>query len=211
MQITRLGHSALLFETADTRVLVDPGGFSDDWHSVTDLAAVMATHQHADHIDVDRLPGLLGANGDARLIVERAVADMVEHDAETAAVGETLQVGDFEIEVVGGSHAIIHEDIPRVGNVGYVFSDGSGPRVFHPGDSLTTIPDGIDVLAAPLAAPWSNVGATVDFVRAVGAERTFPIHDAIVSPAGRGVFVRLVSTMGDSEFSDPAIGEPFQP
>lgn len=211
MEITRLGHSTLLLDSSDTRLLVDPGTLSDDWHSVTDLDAVLVTHRHPDHFDVDRLPSLLDANPSARLVVEAGVAGMVDREAEAASVGDTVAVGSFSLEMVGGNHAVIHEDIPRIGNVGYVVSEGSGPRVFHPGDSLDAVPDGVDVLAAPLTAPWTDVAGSIDFARAVGAARMFPIHDAIVSPAGRAIYARMVSSMADSEFRDPEIGEPFQP
>src|SRR5918996_1295897 len=41
MQITHLGHSAVLVETDNARILIDPGNFSDAWHSVTALDAVL--------------------------------------------------------------------------------------------------------------------------------------------------------------------------
>ena len=31
MQLTHLGHSAVLVETAGLRILIDPGNFSDAW------------------------------------------------------------------------------------------------------------------------------------------------------------------------------------
>ncbi|HEY6683652.1 MAG TPA: MBL fold metallo-hydrolase, partial [Propionibacteriaceae bacterium] len=51
MRITHLGHAAVLAETDGARILIDPGNFSDAWHSLTDLDAVLVTHQHPDHID----------------------------------------------------------------------------------------------------------------------------------------------------------------
>lgn len=209
MRITRLGHSTLLVETARTRVLIDPGVFSDRWHGLTDLGAVLVTHQHPDHVDVDNLAALIGADPATRLLVEPAVVDMVEPAAEEVRAGDTVTVGDLTVEVVGGDHAVIHPDIPRVGNVGYVVSEGSGPRVFHPGDSYGTTPDGVDVLALPLTAPWANIAATIDFARSVAAPRMFPIHDAIVSEKGRPIYARQAEQMTDSSFDDPPIGEPF--
>ena len=40
MQITHLGHAAVLLEAAGLRVLFDPGNFSDEWHGLTDLDAI---------------------------------------------------------------------------------------------------------------------------------------------------------------------------
>ncbi|HET9304302.1 MAG TPA: MBL fold metallo-hydrolase, partial [Propionibacteriaceae bacterium] len=43
MRITHLGHAAVLAETDDARILIDPGNTSDAWHSLTDLDAVLVS------------------------------------------------------------------------------------------------------------------------------------------------------------------------
>lgn len=212
MKLTRLVHATLLIETKSARVLIDPGNFSSLWHDLTDLGAILVTHQHRDHIDVDNIGPMLDANPEARLVVEPSVVELLgERTTEAAVVGETLHIGDLDVEVVGGEHALIHERVPRVGNVGLVLREGDGPRVFHPGDSYATIPDGIGVLALPLTAPWAKVSTTIDFANAVKPERIIPIHDAIVSEVGRPIYMRLAREVLDESITidDPAIGEPY--
>ena len=53
MQLTHLGHACLLVETETARLLIDPG-MDSSFADVRDLDAVLVTHQHPDHIDVDR-------------------------------------------------------------------------------------------------------------------------------------------------------------
>ena len=89
------------------------------------------------------------------------------------------------VTAVGGQHAIIHRDIPRIGNVGYVLRSEGQPTLFHPGDSYDTVPDGIDIIAVPAYGPWAAMKETIDFVRAVGALEGFPIHDELLSDRGR--------------------------
>ncbi|MGO1504920.1 MAG: MBL fold metallo-hydrolase, partial [Brachybacterium sp.] len=89
-------------------------------------------------------------------------------------------------------HAIIHPDIPRVGNAGLVITAGEGPKLGVTGDSLEPVPQfhGIDVLAFAVVAPWSKMAETIDFLRAVSPVLALPVHDAIASDVGRPIFLR---------------------
>lgn len=199
MKVTRHGHAAILVETDGERILVDPGSFSDSWHDLTGLTAVLVTHQHADHVDPAHLVSLVRNNPDARVVVEESVLPRLADEAVEAAParpGETLTFGSTRVEVVGGRHAIIHDKIPRVGNVGFVFSDGDGPRLYHPGDSYEYPLEKIDVLALPVTAPWARAATTADFLAAVAPTHAFPIHDAIVSQTGWNLYLRLARELG---------------
>jgi L-ascorbate metabolism protein UlaG (beta-lactamase superfamily) len=195
MQITHLGHSCLLLEYDGARVLVDPGVFSSDFDFVEGLDAVLVTHQHPDHLDVERLPGLLAASPGVRLLVEPGAVEVLAGAGVTAepfAAGEQVTIGGaggVVVEGVGGQHAEIYREIPRIGNTGLVLRAEGAPTVFHPGDMIDTTPEGIDLLAVPITAPWSALKETIDFVRAVRPSIAVPIHDAIVSPPGRGLYL----------------------
>ena len=85
--------------------------------------------------------------------------------------------------MVGEQHAVIHPDYDRFDNSGYVLESG-GASVYHPGDALTPPGRAVDVLLAPVSAPWLKVAEAVDFVRAVGAPTSLAIHDRVYSDIG---------------------------
>ena len=180
MRIVHYGHSCVLVEKDKTRVLIDPGAFSSGFEQLRELDAVMITHQHFDHIDAEKLPGLLEANPSARLITDPGTQDTVTKLGlanETAYPGQTLEVGDMSVHVVGGEHAVIHPDIATVCNVGYVFDNGA---FYHPGDSFSVPQSRIDVLGLPTVAPWLKISEAVDFLRAVKPRIAVPIHEALL-------------------------------
>jgi L-ascorbate metabolism protein UlaG (beta-lactamase superfamily) len=191
MQVTHFGHSCVLLDTGAARLLIDPGNFSTDFEGVTGLDAVLVTHQHPDHLDPERLPALLWGNPDARLIVDPGTAGQlgdVEH--ETVEPGASLEVGGARVEVLGGQHAIIHPDIPRIPNNAYLV-DGTH---LHPGDSLTVVPsEPLEVLFLPTAAPWQKLADAVDYLRQVAPQTAVPIHQGILAVPGMyyGHFERL--------------------
>ena len=208
MKITHLGHACVLVESAGARILIDPGAFTQGFEELTDLDAVLVTHQHIDHLDVERLPLLLESNPQATLLTEAEAAaelDKVGIDAAALHVGQEHRFGELQINGVGGTHAEIDPAIPRIGNVGVLVSADGEPTFFHPGDAYEATPEGVDVLAVPLNAPWAKLSEAVAFAQKIGAGRMFPIHDALLVPLGRGVYLNnLGKLVTDTEMLDLA-------
>lgn len=213
MQITHLGHSCVLLTTAGQRILVDPGNFSTAWHGLTDLDAVFVTHQHPDHADPDELPKLLQANPNARVIVEHTVPEIVDlpERARRVGAGETVDLGSVQVTTIGGQHAVIHRDYPRIGNVGYVFRAEGEPSVLHPGDSLDAIAEGIDVALIPAFGPWAATRETIDFARAVGARQGLLIHDGLLNDRGIALIDKHVTALSSTSLVDLRDAQPWQP
>jgi L-ascorbate metabolism protein UlaG (beta-lactamase superfamily) len=139
MRLTKYGHSCLLVEEGPARLLLDPGTLSGGFEELEGLTAVLVTHQHADHLDLQRLRTLLDRNPGARVLCDEDSAEQLA----AAGAAEELDVGGVAVRVSGRDHAVIHPDIPVVPNVGYLV----GGRLFHPGDAFTPPGRPVEVLA----------------------------------------------------------------
>jgi L-ascorbate metabolism protein UlaG (beta-lactamase superfamily) len=104
--------------------------------------------------------------------------------ATAVGPGEEFEAAGFRVRAYGGQHAVIHPDIPRIANLGYLVTDDD-TSLYHPGDSFTVPEDrSVDTLFVPLNAPWMKLMESIDFVRAVKPGRAYALHDALLTPTG---------------------------
>ncbi|MYT24380.1 MBL fold metallo-hydrolase, partial [Streptomyces sp. SID7760] len=194
----------------DGRVLViDPGAFSEP-DAGLGADALLVTHEHPDHFDEGRLRAALDANPAAALWTLRSVAERLapayRGRVHTVGHGDAFSAAGFEVQVHGELHAVIHPDIPRVTNVGYLV-EGS---LFHPGDALTVPEVPVDTLMLPVHAPWNKVAEVIDYLREVKPRRAIDIHDAYLSDIARPVYDGALAALGGTDHGRLAAGEAAQ-
>ncbi|WP_159228445.1 MBL fold metallo-hydrolase [Mycolicibacterium vanbaalenii] len=217
MQLTHFGHSCLLASFADgsgsqTTVLFDPGTFSHGFEGISGLSAILITHQHPDHADTERLPTLIEANPQAALYADPQTAAQLGAPWQPVNVGDQLSIGHLTVRGVGGTHAVIHPEIPVIDNISYLVGDGEhAAKLMHPGDALFVPGEPVDVLATPAAAPWMKISEAVDYLRAVAPTHAVPIHQAIIDPVARPIFYGRLTEMTDTDFQvlEPESGTQF--
>jgi L-ascorbate metabolism protein UlaG (beta-lactamase superfamily) len=179
MKVHKFGHACLLVETEGARVLIDPGGFSSGFEHVQDLSAILITHAHGDHLNMDKIDAIRAVNPRVRLVADQDSARLLHDrglDVTHAEEGQVLDVG-VSVEAIGSNHAVIHPDLPGLINHGYLI----GGRLFHPGDALTIPGQPVDVLALPIGAPWLKSSEFIDYLRALRPRTAIPIHDAVLA------------------------------
>jgi L-ascorbate metabolism protein UlaG (beta-lactamase superfamily) len=185
MRVTKFEHATLRIDQNHETLLIDPGSFTTPLHDLSELVAVVITHEHPDHWTPEHLDRILRAAPGTPVYAPAGVAKAAEgYEITVVAPGDTVQAGEFTLTFFGGDHAVIHSSIPVIDNVG-VLVDG---EFYYPGDSYA-IPEGIEVgtLAAPLGGPWLKIGEAIDYVLAVKPRRAFGTHDMTLSVVGKGM------------------------
>ena len=154
MRLTKLGHACTRFDKDGAVLVIDPGAFSDP-QALAGANAVLITHEHFDHIEPERLRAALDSDPGLHLWSTAAVAEQFTHlgvRVHTVGHGDTFSAAGFDVHVYGSEHAVLHQDIPIIANVGFML-DG---EVFHPGDALTVPEDPVGTLLLPAALPGSS-------------------------------------------------------
>ncbi|GAA5078449.1 MBL fold metallo-hydrolase [Streptomyces similanensis] len=199
MKFTKKSHSCVVLDKDGRRLVIDPGVFSEE-DAAAGADAVLITHEHPDHFDEGRLRAALEARPGAEVWTLKSVADQIAAAfpgrVHTVGHGDAFTAAGFDVRVHGELHAVIHPDIPRVTNVGYLIDGGA---VFHPGDALTVPDQPVDTLMLPVMAPWNKISEVIDYVREVKPRRAYDIHDALLTDLARPVYDRQIGALGGAE------------
>jgi L-ascorbate metabolism protein UlaG (beta-lactamase superfamily) len=188
LKLTKYSHACVTLEKDGKVLLVDPGTFAED-AAFEGVDAILVTHEHQDHLDADRVLGL-----DVPIWTNAGVASQLGDLGDRITViagGQSFEAAGFAISAYGNDHAII---LPEWGvpcqNVGYLIEDA----VYHPGDSLTQPDRQVHTNLVPISGPWFSMPPAVEYARAVNAQQTLGIHDALLSPIGVGMMPRFFNT-----------------
>lgn len=197
-KFTKMSHACVRLEKDGRTLVIDPGGFSEE-DAAAGADALLVTHEHPDHFDEARLRAAMDANPAAEIWTLRSVADQLSAAfpgrVHTVGHGDTFETAGFSVQVHGELHAVIHPDIPRITNVGYLV-DGS---LFHPGDALTVPDHPVETLLLPVMASWNKISEVIDYVREVGPRRAYDIHDALLTDLARPIYDNQIGALGGTE------------
>ena len=197
MQLTKHGHACVVLSDADRRLVVDPGAFTADdaWQGAS---ALLITHEHVDHFVGDQMRAALEGDPALELWTNSSVAAQLAGLGTRVHVvgpGDAFTAAGFDVTVHGEWHAVIHPDIPRVRNVGFLIEG----TVFHPGDALTVPEVAVPTLLLPAHAPWSKTGELIDYLRAVQAGQAYAVHDGLLNDTGLGLLTGLFGERGPGQ------------
>jgi L-ascorbate metabolism protein UlaG (beta-lactamase superfamily) len=174
MRITKYPQSCLVVEVEGARLAIDPGTLVTARYDVAELGpldAVLYTHRHQDHLDVEVVDGLIAdgvtlyGNEDvvALLGVERCT--LVEGGRGFTAAGVPVVPHDLP-------HVVMVDGAPGPPNTGFVIAE----TLFHPGDGIELSGLTVSAAAIPIAGPSISFRDAYRFVEQLGADHVIPIH-----------------------------------
>jgi L-ascorbate metabolism protein UlaG (beta-lactamase superfamily) len=180
VRLIRFPQSCLVVEVAGARLAIDPGTFVTARFGLDDLGpldAVLYTHRHADHLDVDLVDELRSAgvalygNADVVALLGDARCHLLEDGKPSTIAGVEVLPRDLP-------HVVMVDGSPGPPNTGFLLAD----TLFHPGDGMELTGLHAPVAAVPIAGPSISFRDAYRLVQRLGAQHVVPIHyDAFVA------------------------------
>ncbi len=206
MRLTKFSHACVRIEGDGAVLVIDPGTFSER-AALDGVDAILITHEHVDHLDQDAIGDALAKRPAVKIFTNASVAGQLSALGDvvtTVASGDSFTAAGFDVRAYGAWHAVIHQDLPPVPNLGYLI-DG---RVYHPGDSFDVPPDAsVETLFVPVSAPWLKVSESIDFVRAVKPSHAYALHDGLMNDIGLGLMDRMIGELGGASYARLTAGQ----
>lgn len=162
-----------------------------------EFEAVVATHPHLDHFDMDAIPGLMGDGGGrtrlfatvgCKKLVEQAYLEYFHDRIIYVKPGDVHTVSDFRISFVNCDHG---EGAPDA--VGVVAETG-GKRVYEAGDTCLRLDrveeirrfGEIDILIVPINGAYGNLDecGAAELSNALNPGLTIPCHYGMFASHG---------------------------
>ena len=198
MTIKKLGHCCLFIETKDTKIVTDPGAWTDYPDTLPEVDIILITHEHQDHFHVPAIKEFLNVSPQAVVICNNSVAKLLHDEGITYEVmqdGSDKSFGDLHLEGYGKDHAEIYGEFGQVENTGFIIAD----ELYYPGDGFFMPEKKVNILALPVAGPWLLIKEAIDFAKEYGAKKCFPVHDGMLRDDRRGPYHRVPKAVLEKE------------
>ena len=213
-RVTWLGQAGFRLDIGDSSLVVDPWVSPHENRLIPappldlaaeGVAALLVTHEHFDHLDLDFLPTFVERSPTATVILPEALVELVEGvvpKSQIIAVNpyDVVEVTGVEIDVVPAIHGVTMDDAYGDGSslggrprfVGYAFR--GLPSVYVAGDTIVTdeVASSLSHLEIEVAMLPINgrdpereaqdivgnmdAGEAVELALATGATRLIPYH-----------------------------------
>ena len=177
MKIKKLGHCCLVIEVDGKRIMTDPGSWTvEEQKKEFNIDLIIITHEHQDHIHIESLKKIIENNPNVKIVTNKGVGKLLDIEGVKYEVLESKivkEVCGVELEAHDCRHEEIFEEYGQVQNTGYFISK----RLFYPGDAFYNPGKPVEILALPVAGPWTNIKSAINYALEIKPKYAFPVHD----------------------------------
>lgn len=185
MKLTKYEHACLILDNGQSRLVIDPGCFTNLPDDLSGVGCIIVTEEHVDHFNLENIQKILKQSPDAKLFSTSVVVDEVAKSGIKAANiqgNETADHVGYHLSFYETPHAAVYRTSPcqslslKVDNY-----------LFYPSDSYNTIDDSVEVLALPTSGPWHKLEEAIDLANAINSPTILATHNWLYNEDGEMV------------------------
>ena len=181
MKITKYEHSCVVMEEGRSKLIIDPGIYSNSLVDITDVTALVITHVHADHFDESKVEKIIKMNLNVQIFSTEEVAKEISaKNVVEVEPSKIYRVGDFNLEFVGQKHEVVDPKTPVVKNSGVLVNE----LFYSPGDSYEVPTKPFKVLSVPKSGPWLRIKDALPMFEKSNCTLVIGTHDALINDQG---------------------------
>jgi len=161
--------------------MTDPGSYTVEGQmKEKNIDLILITHEHGDHLHIESVKNIMINNPDVKIITNKGVGKLlteadIKYEVLKNKITQTLL--GIEFEAHDCKHEEIFKEMGQVQNTGFFINK----RLFYPGDSLYNPGKPVEILALPVAGPWTRVRDFMSYVLDVKPKICFPVHDGMLT------------------------------
>lgn len=197
-----------MVEENNVKILIDPGAWSEI-PQLEDIDAILITHDHPDHLNIEKINAVLANNAEAKIFTNKGVGGILEENSvayELLTDGQNTTIKDVTVEAYGEKHAQVYPSIPQSDNTGYLIAG----KLLAPGDNFVNPGKPVEILALAVVAPWMRLADALDYAKNLKPKVCFPVHDGFLKFTGPFHSVPKEVLASESiEFIVPELGSPI--
>lgn len=185
MKVTKFEHACLVLDNGTSRLVIDPGSFTNLPEDLSNISCVIVTEEHVDHYNLENIQKVLSQSPDAQLFSTATVAGQLKEagvDCETISGSKDVSVGGFLIAFSEGDHAIVYGKSPC-----RVLTVKVDDFLYYPSDSYIPTDETVQVLALPTCGPWHKISEAVDFANKINSKQILVTHNGLYNDIGNTV------------------------
>lgn len=181
MKITKYEHSCVVMEEGRSKLIIDPGIYSNSLVDITDVTALVITHVHADHFDESKVEKIIKMNLNVQIFSTEEVAKEISaKNVVEVEPSKIYRVGDFNLEFVGQMHEVVDPKTPIAQNSGVLVNG----LFYSPGDSYEVPTKPFKILSVPKSGPWLRVKDALPMFEKSDCTLVIGTHDALINDQG---------------------------
>lgn len=185
MKLTKYEHACLILDNDQSRLVIDPGCFTNLPDDLSGVGCIVVTEEHIDHFNLENIQKILTQSPEAVIISTDVVVDELAKSGIQATVikgNQNIDQAGYHLSFFETPHAAVYRKSPCQS-----LSVKVDDYLFYPSDSYNTIDDTVEVLALPTSGPWHKLEEAIDLANTIESPTVLATHNWLYNEDGEKV------------------------